>query len=29
RLRGAQALRDAWADAGVDIRDPGRSAVTL
>ncbi|MEO9222812.1 MAG: suppressor of fused domain protein [Mycobacteriaceae bacterium] len=29
RLRGAQALRDAWAEAGVDIRDPGRSAVSL
>ncbi|SNS88181.1 suppressor of fused domain protein [Rhodococcoides kyotonense] len=29
RLRGADALRDAWAEAGVDVRDPARSAVTL
>lgn len=29
RLRGAAALREAWADADVDVRDPGRSAVTL
>ena len=29
RLRGAQALREAWTEAGVDIRDPGRSAVSL
>ncbi|WP_127782290.1 suppressor of fused domain protein [Rhodococcus sp. X156] len=29
RLRGAQALREAWEEAGVDVRDPGRSAVTL
>lgn len=29
RLRGADALREAWAEAGIDIRDPGRSAVNL
>lgn len=29
RLRGADALRTAWAEAGIDVRDPGRSAVTL
>ncbi len=29
RLRGAQELRDAWAEADIDVRDPGRSAVTL
>ncbi|MBY6411625.1 suppressor of fused domain protein [Rhodococcus sp. BP-252] len=29
RLRGADALREAWAEAGVDVRDPNRSAVTL
>jgi hypothetical protein len=29
RLRGADALRDAWTEAGVDVRDPNRSAVTL
>lgn len=29
RLRGAQALRTAWAEAAIDARDPGRSAVTL
>ncbi|MFC4375403.1 suppressor of fused domain protein [Nocardia halotolerans] len=29
RLRGAQALRDAWAEAGIDVRDPERSAVNL
>ena len=29
RLRGAQALRDAWAEAGIDTRDPRRSAASL
>ncbi|WP_186628047.1 suppressor of fused domain protein [Rhodococcus sp. BP22] len=29
RLRGAEALRDAWKEAGIDVRDPARSAVTL
>ncbi|MFD6220841.1 suppressor of fused domain protein [Nocardia asteroides] len=29
RVRGAQALRDAWAEAGIDVRDPGRGAVNL
>ncbi|MGB2950859.1 suppressor of fused domain protein [Rhodococcus sp. BGS-1C] len=29
RLRGADALREAWAEAGIDIRDPQRSAVNL
>ena len=29
RLRGAAALREAWAEAGVDVRDTGRSAVSL
>jgi len=29
RLRGAAALREAWAEAGIDVLDPGRSAVTL
>ncbi|MEO6879952.1 MAG: suppressor of fused domain protein [Mycobacteriaceae bacterium] len=29
RLRGADALRQAWAEAGVDVSDPDRSAVTL
>ncbi|MDJ0392361.1 suppressor of fused domain protein [Rhodococcus sp. G-MC3] len=29
RLRGADALRDAWKEAGIDVRDPGRSAVNL
>ncbi|MET9213288.1 MULTISPECIES: suppressor of fused domain protein [unclassified Nocardia] len=29
RVRGAQALRDAWAEAGIDIRDPARGAVNL
>jgi hypothetical protein len=28
RLKGADALRDAWAEAGVDIADPTRAAVT-
>ncbi|MEV0339932.1 suppressor of fused domain protein [Nocardia sp. NPDC050713] len=29
RVRGAQALRDAWTEAGIDVRDPGRGAATL
>ncbi|GAB2506662.1 suppressor of fused domain protein [Nocardia heshunensis] len=29
RIRGAAALRDAWTEAGIDIRDPGRSAASL
>ncbi|GAB2929293.1 suppressor of fused domain protein [Rhodococcus aerolatus] len=29
RLRGADALREAWAEAGVDTTDPARSAVSL
>ncbi|MFD6388988.1 suppressor of fused domain protein [Nocardia sp. NPDC055029] len=29
RVRGAQALRDAWAEAGIDVRDPARGAVNL
>ncbi|MFR9751070.1 suppressor of fused domain protein [Nocardia sp. 004] len=29
RLRGAQALRDAWQEAGIDVRDPGRGAASL
>ena len=29
RLRGAEALRTAWAEAGVDVTDPGRRAVSL
>lgn len=29
RLRGADALRDAWKEAGIDVRDPARSAVNL
>lgn len=29
RLRGAEALREAWVEAGVDVSDPGRSAVSL
>ncbi|GAA4675278.1 suppressor of fused domain protein [Gordonia humi] len=28
RLKGADALREAWAEAGVDVADPTRSAVT-
>lgn len=28
RLKGADALREAWTEAGVDIADPTRSAVT-
>nr|WP_296778063.1 suppressor of fused domain protein [Rhodococcus sp. (in: high G+C Gram-positive bacteria)] len=29
RLRGADALREAWTEAGIDVRDPTRSAVNL
>lgn len=29
RVRGAGALRDAWAEAGIDTRDPGRGAASL
>ncbi|MFC0454380.1 suppressor of fused domain protein [Rhodococcus jostii] len=29
RLRGAGALRDAWAEAGIDVRDPNRGAASL
>ncbi|RVW06093.1 suppressor of fused domain protein [Rhodococcus spongiicola] len=29
RVRGAGALREAWAEAGIDIRDPARGAATL
>ncbi|WP_040738528.1 suppressor of fused domain protein, partial [Nocardia tenerifensis] len=29
RVRGAQALRDAWAEAGIDVRDPERGAAGL
>ncbi len=29
RLKGAEALREAWREAGIDPRDPGRSAATL
>ncbi|CCQ15453.1 putative uncharacterized protein [Rhodococcus sp. AW25M09] len=29
RLRGADALREAWAEAGIDVRDPNRSAASL
>ncbi|MCJ0904699.1 suppressor of fused domain protein [Rhodococcus sp. ARC_M6] len=29
RLRGADALREAWAEAGIDIRDPHRAAASL
>ncbi|WP_083889614.1 suppressor of fused domain protein [Nocardia pneumoniae] len=29
RVRGAQALRDAWQEAGIDVRDPGRGAASL
>jgi hypothetical protein len=29
RVRGAQALRDAWAEAGIDIHDPARGAASL
>lgn len=29
RLRGAQALRDAWTEAGIDVLDPARGAASL
>ncbi|QIS07793.1 suppressor of fused domain protein [Nocardia brasiliensis] len=29
RVRGAQALREAWAEAGIDVRDPARGAASL
>ncbi|MCZ4563235.1 suppressor of fused domain protein [Rhodococcus sp. IEGM 1401] len=29
RLRGAAALREAWTEAGIDVRDPNRSAASL
>ncbi|MFF3566242.1 suppressor of fused domain protein [Nocardia jiangxiensis] len=29
RLRGAPALREAWTEAGIDVRDPGRGAANL
>lgn len=29
RVRGAQALRDAWAEAGIDVRDPRRGVAQL
>jgi hypothetical protein len=29
RLRGAEALREAWAEAGIDVRDPARGAASL
>ncbi|QIS15348.1 suppressor of fused domain protein [Nocardia arthritidis] len=29
RVRGAQALRDAWTEAGIDVRDPRRGAAAL
>lgn len=29
RLRGAAALREAWAEAGIDVRDPRRGPVSL
>ncbi|AMY21523.1 suppressor of fused domain protein [Rhodococcoides fascians] len=29
RLRGADALREAWKEAGIDVRDPNRSAARL
>ncbi|OCF85381.1 Suppressor of fused protein (SUFU) [Nocardia brasiliensis] len=29
RVRGAQALREAWTEAGIDVRDPGRGAASL
>lgn len=29
RLRGAKALRVAWAEAGIDVRDPHRGAAAL
>jgi hypothetical protein len=29
RLRGAAALRQAWAEAGIDVRDPARGAASM
>lgn len=29
RLRGAPALREAWTEAGIDVRDPRRGAASL
>ncbi|GGG14621.1 hypothetical protein GCM10007304_30770 [Rhodococcoides trifolii] len=29
RLKGAQALREAWAEAGIDVRDPSRAAASF
>ncbi|MFC8046898.1 suppressor of fused domain protein [Nocardia sp. NPDC057353] len=29
RLRGADALREAWAEAGIDVRDPNRGVAQL
>ncbi|TSD46191.1 suppressor of fused domain protein [Rhodococcus sp. KBS0724] len=29
RLRGADALREAWTEAGIDVRDPHRAAASL
>ncbi|NKY49069.1 suppressor of fused domain protein [Nocardia vermiculata] len=29
RVRGASALREAWSEAGIDVRDPHRSAANL
>ncbi|WP_305094408.1 suppressor of fused domain protein [Prescottella sp. R16] len=29
RVRGAAALRDAWDEAGIDVRDPARGAASL
>ncbi|UAK34899.1 suppressor of fused domain protein [Nocardia asteroides] len=29
RVRGAQALREAWQEAGIDVRDPRRGAASL
>ncbi len=29
RLRGANALRDAWVEAGIDVRNPSRAAASL
>lgn len=29
RVRGAQALRDAWNEAGIDVLDPARGAASL
>ncbi|PXW29951.1 UNVERIFIED_CONTAM: suppressor of fused protein SUFU [Williamsia faeni] len=29
RLKGIDALRGAWAEAGIDVRDPGRAGATI